>query len=138
VVPESLTRQTRASTSLSTSVFREFQSTALLDTIGWNGGLHSSALELERGSYPSHQQSRESQRPGPAATTNRKLQPATRNVLSILTLRSVANPNWFDADFKKVSAEVKYNGGQFGGGQINNVNFQAYRVSTFDFPFNLK
>lgn len=55
-----------------------------------------------------------------------------------LLINSVANPNWFDADFKKVSAEVKYNGGQFGGGQINNVNFKAYRVSTFDFPFYLK
>lgn len=51
---------------------------------------------------------------------------------------SVQNPNWFDANFKKIIADVKYEGGKFGGGQLNQVNFVAYKQSTFDFPFYLK
>ncbi|WVQ74987.1 hypothetical protein IAR50_004595 [Cryptococcus sp. DSM 104548] len=47
---------------------------------------------------------------------------------------SVANPNWFDANFKKIEATVSYPGNNtnnFGGGTMNNVNFKGYTDSTF-------
>lgn len=55
--------------------------------------------------------------------------------------RSVSNPNWFDANFKKISADVKYDAtnssAQFGSGEKDNVNFRGYTASTFLFPLTL-
>jgi hypothetical protein len=54
---------------------------------------------------------------------------------------SVANPNWFNVDFKEVSATVRYPGNNtnsFGGGTLYNLDFQGYTDSTFDFPLTLK
>lgn len=48
------------------------------------------------------------------------------------------NPNWFNANFERITAEVKYKDGQFGGGTIYNANFKAYTASDFIFPFYLK
>nr|XP_018260305.1 uncharacterized protein I303_07223 [Kwoniella dejecticola CBS 10117]OBR82463.1 hypothetical protein I303_07223 [Kwoniella dejecticola CBS 10117] len=53
---------------------------------------------------------------------------------------SVANPNWFNADFKEITATAKYPGNNtnsFGGGTLYNLNFVGYTQSTFDFPFTL-
>ncbi|ODO00840.1 hypothetical protein L198_03167 [Cryptococcus wingfieldii CBS 7118] len=53
---------------------------------------------------------------------------------------SVANPNWFDANFKNIEATVSYPGNNtnnFGGGSMSNVNFKGYTDSTFVFPFTL-
>ncbi|KAL7425051.1 hypothetical protein Q5752_000739 [Cryptotrichosporon argae] len=53
---------------------------------------------------------------------------------------TVANPNWFDADFKEISADVRYPGNNtniFGGGELYNVDFKGYTQSTFDFPLAL-
>ncbi|WRT69696.1 uncharacterized protein IL334_006686 [Kwoniella shivajii] len=54
---------------------------------------------------------------------------------------SVANPNWFSADFKQITATARYPGNNtntFGGGTLYNVDFEGYKKSTFDFPFSLK
>ncbi|WVR08008.1 hypothetical protein IAU60_005052 [Kwoniella sp. DSM 27419] len=53
---------------------------------------------------------------------------------------SVANPNWFNADFKEITANARYPGNNtnsFGGGTLYNVDFKGYTASTFDFPFTL-
>ncbi|OCF73204.1 hypothetical protein I204_06434 [Kwoniella mangroviensis CBS 8886] len=53
---------------------------------------------------------------------------------------SVANPNWFNADFKEITATAQYPGNNtntFGGGTLYNLNFVGYTQSTFDFPFTL-
>nr|XP_031857705.1 uncharacterized protein CI109_006865 [Kwoniella shandongensis]KAA5524777.1 hypothetical protein CI109_006865 [Kwoniella shandongensis] len=53
---------------------------------------------------------------------------------------SVQNPNWFDANFKEISATARYPGNntnKFGGGTLYNVDFKGYTASTFDFPFTL-
>lgn len=53
---------------------------------------------------------------------------------------SVTNPNWFTADFKQITAKIKYPGldGDFGGGTVYNTPFRAYTASTFEFPLTLK
>lgn len=53
---------------------------------------------------------------------------------------SVSNPNWFTADFKQITAVIKYPGldGTFGGGTVYNTPFRAYTASTFNFPLTLK
>ncbi|KAI9638953.1 uncharacterized protein MKK02DRAFT_41983 [Dioszegia hungarica] len=52
---------------------------------------------------------------------------------------SVSNPNWFNVDFKEISADVKYPGvdSKFGGGTLYNVNFAGYAESGFSFPLAL-
>ncbi|WVQ95829.1 hypothetical protein IAU59_002928 [Kwoniella sp. CBS 9459] len=53
---------------------------------------------------------------------------------------SVANPNWFNANFKEISANARYPGNNtnsFGGGTLYNIDFKGYTASTFDFPFAL-
>ncbi|RSH93282.1 hypothetical protein EHS25_007636 [Saitozyma podzolica] len=60
--------------------------------------------------------------------------------LSLTLGISVANPNWFNVDFKEVSATVRYPGNNtnsFGGGTLYNLDFQGYTDSTFDFPLTL-
>ncbi|WWC92802.1 uncharacterized protein L201_007761 [Kwoniella dendrophila CBS 6074] len=54
---------------------------------------------------------------------------------------SVANPNWFNADFKEITATARYPGNNtntFGGGTLYHLNFVGYTQSTFKFPFTLK
>ncbi|WWC65830.1 uncharacterized protein I303_108452 [Kwoniella dejecticola CBS 10117] len=44
---------------------------------------------------------------------------------------SVANPNWFNADFKEITATAKYPGNNtnsFGGGTLYNLNFDPNQV----------
>ncbi|OCF34489.1 hypothetical protein I317_04917 [Kwoniella heveanensis CBS 569] len=53
---------------------------------------------------------------------------------------SVANPNWFNANFKEITANARYPGNNtnsFGGGTLYNLDFKGYTASTFDFPFAL-
>ena len=51
---------------------------------------------------------------------------------------SVANPNFFNVDFTKITAKARYPGvdSDLGGGTLNNVNFKGHTESTFDFPFS--
>ncbi|XAO25632.1 hypothetical protein I312_104460 [Cryptococcus bacillisporus CA1280] len=54
---------------------------------------------------------------------------------------SVSNPNWFDANFKEITATARYPGNNtntFGGGTLYNLDFKGYTESTFNFPFTLK
>lgn len=53
---------------------------------------------------------------------------------------SVANPNWFNVDFKEISADVTYPGvdAEFGSGTLYNVKFAGHTQSTFDFPLDLR
>ena len=54
---------------------------------------------------------------------------------------SVANPNWFNVDFKEISATVHYPGYSnvsLGGGTQYNLDFKGYTDSTFQFPFTFK
>lgn len=56
-------------------------------------------------------------------------------------LCSVSNPNWFDANFKEITATARYPGNNtntFGGGTLYNLDFKGYTQSTFNFPFTLK
>lgn len=54
----------------------------------------------------------------------------------------MTNPNWFNVNFKEISAVAKYPVGSyqsnFGGGTLYNVDFKGYTQSTFDFPLTLK
>ncbi|WVQ79184.1 hypothetical protein IAT38_001280 [Cryptococcus sp. DSM 104549] len=53
---------------------------------------------------------------------------------------SVSNPNWFDANFKEITATARYPGNNtnsFGGGTLYNLDFKGYTESTFNFPFTL-
>lgn len=50
---------------------------------------------------------------------------------------TVNNPNWFNADFKEISVDIRYPGvpnGQFGYGAVSKTNFRGYTRSTFPFP----
>jgi hypothetical protein len=61
-------------------------------------------------------------------------------VPAVLT-NSVANPNWFSANFEQIKATVSYPGvanSDLGGGTLNNVNFAGYTQSTFKFPLAFK
>lgn len=62
-----------------------------------------------------------------------------RSASSVLT-RSVTNPNWFDADFKRIQAVVTADGYdlELGKGVRNNAKFQRYALSQFTFPVNMK
>lgn len=54
---------------------------------------------------------------------------------------SVANPNWFSVNFKKIDASVTYPGvdnSDLGGGSLTDVNFAGYTQSTFNFPLSFK
>ncbi|OWZ43379.1 hypothetical protein C356_03466 [Cryptococcus neoformans c45] len=53
---------------------------------------------------------------------------------------TVSNPNWFDANFKEITATARYPGNNtntFGGGTLYNLDFKGYTESTFNFPFTL-
>lgn len=52
----------------------------------------------------------------------------------------MANPNWFNVDFKEITADVTYPGtsANFGSGSLKNVNFAGHTSSTFDFPLDLQ
>ena len=53
----------------------------------------------------------------------------------------MANPNWFNVDFKEISATVHYPGYSnvsLGGGTQYNLDFKGYTDSTFQFPFTFK
>lgn len=58
----------------------------------------------------------------------------------IFSLCSVSNPNWFNVDFKEITADVKYPkvDSKFGGGTLYNVNFAGHAESGFNFPLALK
>jgi hypothetical protein len=63
-----------------------------------------------------------------------------REAMPLAEQTSVSNPNWFNVDFKEITADVKYPGvdSKFGGGTLYNVNFAGHAQSGFSFPLALK
>lgn len=53
----------------------------------------------------------------------------------------VDNPNWFSANFQKITAVARYPGNNtndFGGGDVENIKFKGNARTTFAFPFKLQ
>ncbi|KAL5529714.1 hypothetical protein ACEPAG_5699 [Sanghuangporus baumii] len=52
---------------------------------------------------------------------------------------SVDNPNYFDVDFKRIKADLKYplNSMDLGGGEKDGITFKSHTQTTFNFPFTL-
>jgi hypothetical protein len=68
------------------------------------------------------------------------LSPHPLNLLTHTSLLSVTNPNYFDADFTKISAQIFYPispTNAIGGGSVSNIVFKAHSNTDFMFPFTI-
>lgn len=107
-------------------------------------------VSLQPGDPGGHDRRRSPQfvRPPSITLNNTNVNPATAQFdlnekhinLDIGLDITVRNPNWFGANFKQISATIKYPGldSKFGGGDVYNTKFPAYTESTFNFPLKLK